>query len=87
MGQPPRISTVERERTLDRLDQEAFDCVVVGGGITGAGVAREAAQRGLRERSPSSSCCDRSLTLMTTPSSSKSPVLLSRMTRSMCRGS
>jgi glycerol-3-phosphate dehydrogenase len=48
MGQPPRISTTERERTLDRLDQEAFDCVVVGGGITGAGVAREAAQRGLR---------------------------------------
>jgi glycerol-3-phosphate dehydrogenase len=33
---------------LDRLEREPFDCVVVGGGITGAGVAREAALRGLR---------------------------------------
>jgi glycerol-3-phosphate dehydrogenase len=36
-----------RHRTLDRLEREVFDCVVVGGGITGAGIAREAALRGL----------------------------------------
>jgi glycerol-3-phosphate dehydrogenase len=32
---------------LDRLERERFDCVVIGGGITGAGIAREAALRGL----------------------------------------
>jgi glycerol-3-phosphate dehydrogenase len=37
----------ERERVLDRLEAERFDCAVIGGGITGAGIAREAAQRGL----------------------------------------
>jgi len=31
-----------------RLREEAFDVVVIGGGITGAGVARDAALRGLR---------------------------------------
>ncbi len=36
-----------RERTLDRLERERFDCIVIGGGITGAGIAREAASRGL----------------------------------------
>lgn len=42
-----RISTLERSGTLDRLERERFDCVVVGGGITGAGVAHEASSRGL----------------------------------------
>jgi len=42
------LSTPDRARTLDALEREHFDCVVVGGGITGAGVAREAALRGLR---------------------------------------
>lgn len=37
-----------RERTLDRLDSETFDFAVIGGGITGAGIAREGALRGLR---------------------------------------
>lgn len=36
-----------RDRTLDRLASETFDCVVVGGGITGAGIACEASLRGL----------------------------------------
>ncbi|MCZ2111041.1 MAG: glycerol-3-phosphate dehydrogenase/oxidase [Dehalococcoidia bacterium] len=36
-----------RVRNLDRLADEIFDVLVVGGGITGAGVAREAALRGL----------------------------------------
>lgn len=37
-----------RAAALERLGQEAFDLVVVGGGITGAGIARDAALRGLK---------------------------------------
>lgn len=37
-----------RSATLRRLATEAFDLAVIGGGITGAGIAREAALRGLR---------------------------------------
>jgi glycerol-3-phosphate dehydrogenase len=39
---PPRAST------LERLANEEFDLLVVGGGATGAGIARDAATRGLR---------------------------------------
>lgn len=42
------LSTLRREATLDCLEREAFDLVVIGGGISGAGVAREAARRGVR---------------------------------------
>ncbi len=35
-----------RKRAIDQLDQN-FDVVVIGGGITGAGVLLDAAQRGL----------------------------------------
>ena len=37
-----------RRAALDRLRTESFDVLVVGGGITGAGVALDAAARGLR---------------------------------------
>ena len=37
----------ERARMIDRLSSERFDVLVVGGGITGVGVARDAALRGL----------------------------------------
>ena len=37
-----------RERMRRRLQLEAFDVAIVGGGITGAGIARDAAMRGLR---------------------------------------
>jgi len=37
-----------RERNLERLASESFDVLVVGGGITGAGVALDAASRGLK---------------------------------------
>jgi glycerol-3-phosphate dehydrogenase len=40
--------TFERGTSLRRLADEAFDVLVVGGGITGAGVALDAASRGLR---------------------------------------
>ena len=38
----------QRPALLARLQSDVFDMVVVGGGITGAGVARDAALRGLR---------------------------------------
>ncbi len=37
----------QRAAKIDRLDHEPFNLVVVGGGITGAGVALDAASRGL----------------------------------------
>ncbi|MGH9282108.1 MAG: FAD-dependent oxidoreductase, partial [Acidimicrobiales bacterium] len=37
-----------RSAALDRLAAETFDVLVVGGGVTGAGVALDAAARGLR---------------------------------------
>jgi glycerol-3-phosphate dehydrogenase len=40
--------TFSREANLRRLADEEFDVLVVGGGITGAGVALDAATRGLR---------------------------------------
>lgn len=39
---------MDRRELWQRLQQGEFDLVVIGGGITGAGVAREAAIRGLR---------------------------------------
>ena len=36
-----------REALLDRIDGATFDVLVIGGGVTGAGVARDAAMRGL----------------------------------------
>ena len=44
---PPR-GTFGRAAALDRLAEETFDVLVIGGGITGAGVALDAAARGLR---------------------------------------
>ena len=37
-----------RDKQIDRLASERFDLLVVGGGITGAGTALDAASRGLR---------------------------------------
>ncbi len=37
-----------RAERLTRLREEQFDVLIVGGGITGAGIARDAAMRGLR---------------------------------------
>ena len=38
----------DRARSLDVLGATPFDVLVIGGGITGAGVALDAASRGLR---------------------------------------
>ncbi|MFV8749480.1 FAD-dependent oxidoreductase [Nannocystaceae bacterium ST9] len=47
MTEPAIISTFSRAATIDRMASESFDLIVIGGGITGAGLARDAALRGL----------------------------------------
>lgn len=42
------LRAFDRTHALDRMEGAAFDLLVVGGGITGAGVALDAAARGLR---------------------------------------
>jgi glycerol-3-phosphate dehydrogenase len=42
-----RLSPARRARDLDRLRDERFDVLVVGGGVTGVGAALDAASRGL----------------------------------------
>jgi len=42
------MSAHARRAALDLLSHARFDVLVIGGGITGAGVARDAAMRGLR---------------------------------------
>jgi glycerol-3-phosphate dehydrogenase len=41
-------STMIRHRQLERLEREDFDIIIIGGGINGTGIARDAAMRGLR---------------------------------------
>jgi glycerol-3-phosphate dehydrogenase len=42
------FSVESRSKNVSRMSQEEFDLVIIGGGITGAGVARDASQRGMR---------------------------------------
>ena len=37
-----------RENIINKLQSTEYDVLIIGGGITGAGVAREAAMRGLK---------------------------------------
>ncbi len=49
MSAPEReFSFDARRRALERLQNETFDLLVIGGGITGAAAARDAATRGLK---------------------------------------
>lgn len=41
------FSPVVRKTNIERMQSEIFDILVIGGGITGAGIARDAALRGL----------------------------------------
>ena len=41
------LSPDQRTHALDRMAHEVFDVVVIGGGVTGAGIALDAATRGL----------------------------------------
>jgi len=48
MGRLSEFSFRTREKHLQTLERERFDLLVIGGGITGAGIVRDAALRGLR---------------------------------------
>lgn len=43
-----KLSALEREESVERLKQTKYDLLVIGGGITGAGIALDAASRGLK---------------------------------------
>ena len=47
MNDPSRLGPEERRAALDRMREERFDVVVIGGGVVGAGCALDAATRGL----------------------------------------
>ncbi|MFX0556252.1 glycerol-3-phosphate dehydrogenase/oxidase [Maribacter sp. CXY002] len=43
-----KFSNLDRHKIVSRLSNDEFDLVVIGGGITGAGIALDAASRGLK---------------------------------------
>ncbi|MCK5345317.1 MAG: glycerol-3-phosphate dehydrogenase/oxidase, partial [Candidatus Heimdallarchaeota archaeon] len=43
-----RWTSLDRQKYIDRLKSEVFDLVIIGGGVTGAGLVREAALRGIK---------------------------------------
>jgi glycerol-3-phosphate dehydrogenase len=47
LAPPGQVAPASRGDALAQLGERSFDVLVVGGGITGAGVARDAAMRGL----------------------------------------
>ncbi|MBT8186944.1 MAG: glycerol-3-phosphate dehydrogenase/oxidase [Croceitalea sp.] len=48
MKEPIKFSNIDREQTVKKLSSTSFDLVVIGGGITGGGIALDAASRGLK---------------------------------------
>ena len=42
------FSNLYREKAISRLENEDFDLLIIGGGITGAGIALDAISRGLK---------------------------------------
>ena len=47
MKTAPSLSALQRNAIFNSLDNQHFDLLIVGGGITGAGIALDAASRGL----------------------------------------
>jgi len=45
---PIRFSVLDRDRQLLRAQTSKYDLIVIGGGVTGAGIALDAASRGLK---------------------------------------
>ena len=41
-------SALNRNKDIKRLEEEEFELIIIGGGVTGAGIAREAALRGIK---------------------------------------
>lgn len=48
MKETVRFSNLDRKGTVQKVTQEEFDLVVIGGGITGGGIALDAASRGMK---------------------------------------
>src|ERR1700733_9032877 len=48
MLNPKRFSLNERRENIQSMASEHFDVCIIGGGITGAGTARDAASRGMK---------------------------------------
>ena len=48
MQEASSFSVLKRPKTLKKLKTEVFDLIIIGGGITGAGIALDAVSRGLR---------------------------------------
>ena len=42
------LSALERDSVIDQLSTQEFDIAIIGGGITGAGIALDAASRGMK---------------------------------------
>ncbi|MCB0557958.1 MAG: glycerol-3-phosphate dehydrogenase/oxidase [Lewinellaceae bacterium] len=42
------LSSINRKEIIEKLESEPYDLIVVGGGITGAGIALDAASRGMK---------------------------------------
>ncbi|MET3291624.1 UNVERIFIED_CONTAM: glycerol-3-phosphate dehydrogenase [Brevibacillus sp. OAP136] len=47
MNSQPTLSSFQREACLEEMENECLDLLVIGGGVTGAGIALDAASRGL----------------------------------------
>ena len=45
---PVRFSVLDRDKHLKKLKSETFDLLIIGGGITGAGIALDASSRGMK---------------------------------------
>ena len=43
-----KFSTLDRKKSLKKLSEDHFDLVIIGGGITGAGIALDASSRGMK---------------------------------------
>lgn len=44
---PMRFSVLDRQMQISRAQREKFDLIVIGGGVTGAGIALDASSRGM----------------------------------------
>lgn len=44
---PMRFSVLDRQMQIDRAQRQKFDLIVIGGGVTGAGIALDASSRGM----------------------------------------
>ena len=48
VDKPLRFSVLDREKQFKKLRSETFDLIIIGGGVTGAGIALDASSRGLK---------------------------------------